>query len=466
MRLRNMSIFMRMVLALYLVAVLLVLIVSAIGAQVAGDEVEKRLVHDAADSSARMLERLNLPMTRGVLSNLSDVLGAKVAITSQDGRILGASFDSDNAGLATIESSGPLTVGDRHYIVGRRGLSMRSLPDQGAYLCLLVPEQKILTAKDRTTRRIMNWTLAVVALATVLALAISLTITRPIRFLAREAGRLKQQIVDDPESRTLDFAAPESGPGEVIELGHTFSELVKNLAESQDRLARLERLAALGKIAASVAHEIRNPLSGIKMNVRLLQDSVNTTNGNGEKLDVIRREIDRMDLYLGELMALARSGGQGTSTEVKLEPVELRDQARHVIHLLERKISHSGVSLDQDFPETPMPVLADGGRVRQVIMNLMLNAFEAVGSGGRIRLAITPKGDQVRFSVFDNGPGVEAVADVFEAFVSTKFSGAGLGLYLCRRIIQDHEGEIGYDRNDGETEFWFELKQAHNEDNP
>jgi signal transduction histidine kinase len=108
-------------------------------------------------------------------------------------------------------------------------------------------------------------------------------------------------------------------------------------------------------------------------------------------------------------------------------------------------------------------VPAQPEKIRQVILNLMLNAIESMPAGGPIRLSLAPSpGDRVRFSVADSGKGVEPPVgqDIFAPFVSTKEGGAGLGLHICRQIIVQHGGQIGYDSTPQGATFWFELPAA------
>jgi signal transduction histidine kinase len=247
-------------------------------------------------------------------------------------------------------------------------------------------------------------------------------------------------------------------------------------------------------VAASVAHELRNPLSGIKMNVRVLRDQVSgagvlpadcpgtniaerqarppapaSDQREGENFDdsfrVILREIDRMDLYLQELLSLAGnpSGAarSARSAAAVREPVQLAELADSVMSLLEGRCRHAGIEVRREFAAVPA-VRADGEQVRQVILNLVINAIEAMPAGGEVRLGLAREaGGPVRFSVTDGGGGVRPPegADVFDPFVTTKPGSAGLGLHLCRQIVGDHGGKIGYNNLATGAGVWFELPE-------
>jgi signal transduction histidine kinase len=128
--------------------------------------------------------------------------------------------------------------------------------------------------------------------------------------------------------------------------------------------------------------------------------------------------------------------------------------------LLEGRCRHEGIEIVRDYAPG-LQVAADGPKIRQVIMNLVLNAIQAQPGGGTVRLCVRAAGDGwVRFSVADTGKGVAGDKDVFAPFVTTKPGSTGLGLHLCKKIIDEQGGRIGYENSDGGAVFWFELPSA------
>ncbi len=459
----------RMILAVYLIAIGSAILVSWIGADVAQDEVEKRLVDDTVANSASLMEELLLPINTAMLSHLSTISGGQVVITDTGtGRIVAASLPAPqaNALRERLRAAGSLPrqlhLGSEGYIVGSQ--RFRSFGQIGLerelQLHLLVPEARITEAKRATTRRIIHWTALVIAGATIVTILLSWSITGPLRRLAVRVDQLSQATGKDWEGQKLELGRDVFGtaPKEVLLVAESFDRLLNNLADSQNRLARVERLAALGKVAASVAHELRNPLSGMKMHVRLLQDTVTDDPDSRESLDLIGREIERLDLYVQELMALTRDGSRKPETAV--EAVDLAAEAGEVLTLLAGKLEHAGVTVEFSAPEAAV-ISAHRPRLRQVVMNLLLNAADAMPDGGAIQLSVTA-GPPVRLAVRDHGPGVQVDGgtDIFEAFISTKFEGAGLGLYISRQIITEAGGDIGYTNHDDGAEFWIEMPPA------
>jgi signal transduction histidine kinase len=260
----------------------------------------------------------------------------------------------------------------------------------------------------------------------------------------------------DAENRNVPFSSSRH-PAEIARLERSFEQLLARLDDARQQLARSARLATLGQIAASVAHELRNPLSGIKMNARVLADELKRANIADRSLDLIIREIDRMDLFLGELLDLASPGLAGP---IRAEPVRLVELADSVLSLLAGRCRHGGVEVIRQFADCETH--GDSQQLRQVMLNLMLNALDAMPHGGKMTVAIQPAaGDtgSVRFSVADTGPGVQSPpgADIFDPFVTTKPGGTGLGLAMCRQVISRHSGRIGYDTSPAGCTFWFEL---------
>jgi len=164
-----------------------------------------------------------------------------------------------------------------------------------------------------------------------------------------------------------------------------------------------------------------------------------------------------MGLYLNELMSLSPGDGRPSRTPAAA-PTRLSELAESVLTILSGRCRHARVAVERDFPADEPSVLADGNQVRQVMMNLMVNAIEAMPGGGTMTLRIRATPPVLRFSIADTGKGVHAFrGDLFEAFSSAKPNGVGLGLYLSKQIVDRHGGRIGYDSGSGGAVFWFEL---------
>jgi signal transduction histidine kinase len=164
-----------------------------------------------------------------------------------------------------------------------------------------------------------------------------------------------------------------------------------------------------------------------------------------------------MGLYLDELMSLS-PGEHLPDRTVSPSPARLSELAESMLTILAGRLRHAKIDVETDFPSDEPAVAVDTNQMRQAMMNLLVNAIEASPAGGKISLAIRRRGDWLRFSVSDTGTGVPSDGkDVFAAFTTGKANGVGLGLYICKRILTRHGGEIGYDSSDAGATFWFAL---------
>jgi len=271
---------------------------------------------------------------------------------------------------------------------------------------------------------------AALGLALVLALGLVTagTLARPLERLAGQAKALP--------------AGEVTRVGGGAELDHLVEALNRMLAEGR----RAERLGVMGQMAAGVAHEIRNPLSSIKMTVQMLREG----SSEAEAFDRILREIERLELLSAELT--------GASQPLRKEPVRLDSVVDDVLELMRLRLEHLGVRVEKSYSPVP-EVRVDVARFKRCVMNLVLNGAQSMPSGGPLRVAVAPRDGRIRFAVTDAGTGVPAEigSKVFEPFVTTKQDGVGLGLALTKRIVEDHGGAIGYDPAPGGTTFWIDL---------
>ncbi|MCB2186099.1 MAG: PAS domain S-box protein [Deltaproteobacteria bacterium] len=210
----------------------------------------------------------------------------------------------------------------------------------------------------------------------------------------------------------------------------------------ENRLRENERMAYVGQIAASLSHEIRNPLSTCTLNMMILQDKLRLEGFDRRRLEMTVHELTRLDSILHQLLDMARP------MNIVPAPLNLTSAAHDCVELLTDRVKAAGVAVRQvHAPDLPR-VLADVGKLEQAILNLMLNALESLERGGRIivwtRLAETEAGRWVELGVHDNGPGLDAEmeAHLFQPFYTKKTRGTGLGLSIVRRIMEAHGGTV------------------------
>jgi len=224
--------------------------------------------------------------------------------------------------------------------------------------------------------------------------------------------------------------------------------------KSKDERSRQnERLAAVGTLAAGLAHEIRNPLNGAQLHVSFLKRAIKRKSSEQEMLeatDVVGDEITRLANLVTEFLDFARP------RPPVLKPTSLSKLLEHAYGLAAAPAAAAGVELTCDMPTSDVEFLADASKLTQVLLNLLNNAIESGGKAVRLRGRRGPR--QIFIDVEDDGPGLSAPdAPIFDAFFSTKEGGTGLGLAITHRIVTDHRGTIDVSSRPGKTSFHVAL---------
>lgn len=213
--------------------------------------------------------------------------------------------------------------------------------------------------------------------------------------------------------------------------------MVTELERSRESAARADQLAAVGQLAAGIAHELRNPLTAIKL---LVDSALDESTGLDEReLGVIAEEIQRMQQMLQTFLDFARP------PKPAMRQVGVDDLCRQAVEVARPRARRLGIEIElHDDPQ--VRISADPQQLRQVLLNLLINAIDAQPAGGRIRLRYSTVAaeDAVAIEVVDDGSGIDedVIQRIFEPFVSTKDTGVGLGLAVSRRIVQSHGGTL------------------------
>lgn len=246
-------------------------------------------------------------------------------------------------------------------------------------------------------------------------------------------------------SGNLDRPIPQLGSDEV-------GFLARTLEQSRERLA--ERDKTQRALVAGIAHEIRNPLGGIQIYVELLDSDPSLSASQKERVRKILREIHRLGEIVEEFLAYARPQVPMTGS---FDP---KGVVEETVDLMSGIAGERGIRISVRTPAVSSWAIADSGQIRQALLNLVRNAAEASRPGGEVRISWEGDGDSVAISVEDDGPGI-APSDrvrVFEPFFSTKSDGAGLGLPIVRRLIEQNGGRISLeDGREGGCRFTIQL---------
>jgi PAS domain S-box-containing protein len=225
-----------------------------------------------------------------------------------------------------------------------------------------------------------------------------------------------------------------------------FNDLTQVKAlESEKR--RAERLAAFGTLVSGIAHEIKNPLVAIRTFAELLPDRFSETDFREDFSKVVITEIDRIDRLVSRLRGLAVPSVQHVAT------IDIREPVNETLALLRGQLEQTRTGLHREFLDSKLLVSVDPSQLKQLFLNLFLNAIEAMGVGGqltvRVRRRQVDNGTWIAAEVLDSGPGIDESirAHIFDPFFTTKPRGSGLGLAICRGIMDAHRGTIRAENN-------------------
>ena len=220
-----------------------------------------------------------------------------------------------------------------------------------------------------------------------------------------------------------------------------------------------ERLAALGRITAGVAHEVKNPLNSMRLWLENLKESLSSESDGASQqaVQVLDKEIDRLDQVVKRFLDFTRP------MDVRLEATQLADLLKEVLEIAKPQLQKSNIQLAQLLPIDVPEVYVDRALLKQAVLNLVLNAAEAMPNGGQLRLVLSRRGEMAEITVGDTGKGIppENQQKIFQLFFTTRPGGSGIGLASTFRIVQLHNGSIDFTSEVGRgTTFRIELPLA------
>jgi len=275
------------------------------------------------------------------------------------------------------------------------------------------------------------------------------------------SGRLEEVVgpVDVARGTRSQVAGIENLDAILRRMADHVGTVVDRLQQSQTQMLRNEQMAALGQLAAGLAHELRNPLTAMKMLVAGAAESDAPAAPGGPSrltrrdLSVLATEIARLERSIQAFLDFARP------PKLEKRCRDIRELVWQTLDLLAARGKQQGINLQSELPDRPLTVEADHEQLRQLLLNLVLNAMDAQAQGGAVLVSVAetpadgpivgasdgrPSVPSVELTVSDRGPGIAlGMAErIFDPYVSTKETGLGLGLAICRRIVEDHGGKI------------------------
>ena len=235
--------------------------------------------------------------------------------------------------------------------------------------------------------------------------------------------------------------AAETLEGSYLKLRDQADQII----EIEEQLRRADRLSALGELSAGMAHEIRNPLGSIKGTAEILRDGVAADDPKLEFAEILIKEVDRLNGVLEDFLSFARP------TPVEHGRFHLAKVVGDVLDLTRQQALRDHVEVHVDL-DADIEIPGHGEQIKQALLNLVLNALQAMPEGGRLEVSSKNLHNEVQIKVSDNGPGIAAEdrERIFNPFVTTRDSGTGLGLAITQRIVHGHDGHIVLESTPGQ----------------
>jgi signal transduction histidine kinase len=266
-------------------------------------------------------------------------------------------------------------------------------------------------------------------------------ITRPLKKLAD--GTVK--ISKGDFSHKIEMGTQD----EIGNLARSFNEMTQQLLQARERmeaankrLVQAEKLASIGRISATIAHEIRNPLTSVKLNIQKVSQNEELDEIEHEHLNISQEGIGQIEKFINELLNFTRV------SDLNLDRFSMEQILQESIKMLADSFRQKRIALEKNFGEGLPQVLVDGDKMRQVFLNILRNACEAVNEGGKISISLSLDHEdgrkKIKVKISDNGVGIPEKdwENIFEPFYTTKSSGFGLGLANSRKIVEQHNGSI------------------------
>jgi hypothetical protein len=278
-----------------------------------------------------------------------------------------------------------------------------------------------------------------VAICAVVILALAYLIQRPMIELQEKIAQVGQGDLNVK----VTFADRND---EIGDLGRNFNRMVEQLRSNGEEIERLHRtqmsraehFSTLGELATGLAHEIRNPLAGIAGVVEIIARDLPSTSPARAVVKDVRHEISQINRIITDLLDTARP----RSPQVR--PADLNTTVEHSVMLARQQALSKPITIDFHKNSSLPDIPHDGDQIHQVLLNLLLNAIQAIEGPGMIKVELDEVGPRVAVRVTDSGRGIAAenLPDIFKPFFTTKGNGTGLGLSLARRIVEEHHGTI------------------------
>jgi len=391
-------------------------------------------------NAARLLSSSGFATSPAILGSVKAITGADVVTYALSGEVLTTTLSPDDS-RSIVSALGRSVPTDSTR--GREGLrriacdgpcfvainSVPSRPD--TVVAVVVRGDALAAGTDSLTRQVLLVAFLGLVAMVLVSQFVARRVTAPLDALVQFA----RDVASGAAGRRAPVGSDEAG-----RLGRAFNDMLDRIEDSRAALVRSEKLGLAGLFAARVAHDVRNPLSSIKMQTQLLRMRLSTA-GDAQgvsALDAVQLDIAQVESVVRDLLELARPG------ELRREPAQPNDIVSATLTQVEAQMTYRKIRIERTLaPDVPRMSL-DARRLQQALLNVVNNAADAMPTGGLLSVTTRRLNDGVEIEVADDGVGVDpALVDrIFDPFVSTKREGVGLGLVNVKAVVDLHGGTI------------------------
>jgi signal transduction histidine kinase len=426
----------RIVLPTVAAALLAMVATTYVGARVTASALRSRLEAQLISSASAVAWR-DFALNSRILASLSVVVGVDVVTLSPAAEVLASSLDDRKESVIEaarrVVPSAPAANSPPRVSDADCGypclLAYRQVDGLRGTVVVLVADASPLAAATSVVFRTM---LVSVVLSVIVLIAVSQVVARRVTAPLDRLVRFVGTASPDGTARA------EVGEDEIGALAGAFNRTLDRLDQSRVALIRSEKLGLAGLFAARVAHDIRNPLSSIKMQTQLLRSKLEAGTEDRETLSAVLHDVAQVESVVRDLMDLANPGA------LSLRSGDLNAVLREALAQLSAQLTYRKIRVELVLAD-PLPSVAiDASRFRQALINVIVNSSEAMHTGGELRVSTGADGGEAWIRICDDGIGIDPalVERVFDPFVSTKPEGVGLGLVNVKSVVEGHGGGI------------------------
>jgi signal transduction histidine kinase/CheY-like chemotaxis protein len=340
-----------------------------------------------------------------------------------------------NVAYYQVENGGTVSV------VGQRG---KSLPvDESNFAAQLVSRvdadgDPIVINATGPGEEDTQSLLSTLGLGSAILIPVARSSLHSVLFAARDAGGTERPFRGADLEMFFVLARQAVVAMENARLYADLRNYVRQVEDSQEALLRAEKMAAAGRLTASIAHEVNNPLQSVQNCLHLAGREDVPAEKRKEYFDLAKNELDRLMKTMQRMLDFYRPGA------VKVEQVDVLELLSHVLSLTSQQLSQRHIEIRSDLPESLPGIYAVSSQIQQIFFNLILNSFDAMPAGGELKISAQAVEDGIEVIFHDSGPGIpeDRRNNVFEPFFSTKDGGTGLGLTVSYNIVTAHGGTL------------------------